>query len=68
MEDHCGHHLTYIEDAIESAKSTNQKLSGETRTAIIAIREAIDNVQRMSESVELRSIQAATEVRTVMRR
>ncbi|CAG9813228.1 unnamed protein product [Phaedon cochleariae] len=68
MEDHCGHQLTYIEDAIETAKVANQKLNTETRTAIMAVREAIDNVQRMSENVELRSIQAATEIRSVMRR
>ncbi|KAG5892471.1 hypothetical protein JTB14_017435 [Gonioctena quinquepunctata] len=68
MEDHCGHQLIYIEDAIEAAKSANQKLNTETRSAINAIREAIDNVQRMCEGVDLRSIQAATEVRTVIRR
>ncbi|XP_050506283.1 E3 ubiquitin-protein ligase TRIM71 [Diabrotica virgifera virgifera] len=68
LEEHCGHQLIYIEDAIESAKTTHQKLNTETRQAISAIREAIDNVKRMTENVELRSIQAATEVRNIMRR
>ncbi|CAH1184660.1 unnamed protein product [Phyllotreta striolata] len=68
LEDHCGHQATYIEDAIQTAKINNQKLINETRTAIVAVREAVDNVQCMSENVELRCIQAATDVRTVMRR
>lgn len=68
MDDHCGHQLTYIEEAIETAKLNNIKLTTETRAAIVAIREAIENVQRVSESVDVRSHQAATEVRTAIRR
>ncbi|KAJ8976518.1 hypothetical protein NQ317_009087, partial [Molorchus minor] len=66
--DHNGHHLVYIEEAVESAKSANQKLNAETRMAIQVVREAIDSVQRMSESVELRSLQVATEIRNSIKR
>lgn len=68
MEDHSGHQLVYIEDAIEAAKTTNHRLNIETRSAMVTIQQAFDNVQLMLGNVELRSIQAAKEVRNIMRR
>ncbi|KAF5302014.1 hypothetical protein FQA39_LY10484 [Lamprigera yunnana] len=66
--DHNGHQLVYIQDAIESARANTLKLTAETRAAIAAVREAIDNVQRKNEAVELRTHQAAVEVRSVTKR
>lgn len=66
--DHRSHQLIYIQDALESARSNAIKLGNETRAAIVAVREAIDNVQRTSEGIEVRSHQAAGEVRSLVRR
>ncbi|KAK4885456.1 hypothetical protein RN001_001727 [Aquatica leii] len=66
--EHSGHQLVYIQDAIESARANTLKLSAETRAAIAAVREAIENVQRKNEAVELRTHQAAVEVRNVTKR
>ncbi|XP_031356580.1 E3 ubiquitin-protein ligase TRIM71 isoform X2 [Photinus pyralis] len=66
--EHNGHQLVYIQDAIDAARANTIKLSSETRAAIAAVREAIENVQRKSEAVELRTHQAAVEVRNVTKR
>ncbi|KAF2884307.1 hypothetical protein ILUMI_21869 [Ignelater luminosus] len=66
--DHNGHQLMYIQDAVEAAKANAAKLGVETRAAIAAVREAIDNVQRRTEAVDVRIMQAATDVRNVTKR
>lgn len=58
----------YIQDAVEAAKANAAKLGVETRAAIAAVREAIDSVQRRTEAVEVRIMQAATDVRNVTKR
>lgn len=68
ISDHSGHQFSYIEEAMDSAKSTNKKLSLETRAAILAVKEAIDNTQHMADSVEAKSVKAAAEVTKSIRR
>lgn len=57
-----------LQTAIESARLMTGKLTKETRSGIIAIREAIDNIQRRTESVEHRAHQVAAHVRDITKR
>ncbi|KAJ8923951.1 hypothetical protein NQ315_006727 [Exocentrus adspersus] len=67
-EDHSSHQIVLIEEAIETAKVNNHRLNMETRSAMIAIRQAYENVEGMLRRVENKSIQGAADVRTTMRR
>lgn len=58
----------HIQEAMDNARTHTLKLSTETRAAIVAVREAVDCVQRTSEGMEMRAHQAAGEVRTLIRR
>lgn len=66
--EHLGHHLIFINDAIENAKNINFKLISETRSAMIAIRDAMSQIQRVNDCVELRSHQAVKDVHKTIRR
>ncbi|CAH0551130.1 unnamed protein product [Brassicogethes aeneus] len=68
LEEHSNHQVTYIEDMIEQSKEISLKLVVESRQAILKIRESIDTVQRMNESVEIRTHQVSNEIRTFTRR
>lgn len=68
ISEHSGHQFSYIEEAIDSAKITNKKLILEARAAVLAVKEAIENVQHMADSVEAKSVKAAAEVTKSIKR
>ncbi|XP_056642620.1 E3 ubiquitin-protein ligase TRIM71 [Diorhabda sublineata] len=67
-EEHNGHQFMYIQDAIHSARETNHKLHVEARQTIGIIKNAIENIKRVYENVEQRSITAVTETKKLIRR
>ncbi|XP_057663360.1 E3 ubiquitin-protein ligase TRIM71 isoform X2 [Diorhabda carinulata] len=66
-EEHNGHQFMYIQDAIHSARETNHKLHVEARQTIGIIKNAIENIKRVYENVEQRSITAVTETKKLIR-
>lgn len=66
--EHRTHQLMHVQDATEYARSHTMKLSTETRAAIVAVREALDSVQRVYEGIDLRAHQVSAEVRSLIRR
>lgn len=53
---------------MDSAKTTNKKLCLETRSNIMGVKEAIDNVQHMADNLEAKSVKTAAEVTKSIRR
>lgn len=68
LTEHGSHTLIYLEEAVDSARTTTMKLCSETRNAISTIKEAIDNIQKVAENVELHSRKAVTDVKNFSHR
>lgn len=67
LREHRGHQMIYLQDALDGARTQSLQLLGDARAGTQAVREGLEAVQRMTESVELRATQAATEIRTLIR-
>ncbi|XP_046745123.1 E3 ubiquitin-protein ligase TRIM71-like [Diprion similis] len=68
IKDHRGHVVLYLVEAVGSAGVMAMQVLGEARIGIAAVREDLDAVQIAAEGVEQKARQAASEVRTAVRR
>lgn len=68
VRDHRGHVLVYLLEAVEGAGVMATQVLGEARVGIAAVREDLEAVQIAAEGVEQKARQAASEVRTAVRR
>lgn len=59
--------MIYLQDALDGARTQSLQLLGDARAGTQAVREGLETVQKMSESVEIRANQTETEIRTLIR-
>ncbi|XP_044740184.1 E3 ubiquitin-protein ligase TRIM71 isoform X2 [Chrysoperla carnea] len=68
MNEHRGHSLAYIQDALAGAQSACLALMADARTGAQAVKESLELGQQMAEAVEARANRATSEVRSTIRR
>lgn len=68
MSDHRLHALVVLPEFEESVKLHTNALNSETRNAMASIKDALDNIFRVAQSVDIRAEQAAVEAKTLIGR